>query len=162
MILLSSTLLRTLHLPSSSATQMARYIPRATLLSITPIPIRHTAASFPAPPHSIFPLKTQRFYSSKSSLFGWRFHSLCGDEWRGAARPPLLSGPIYSSQREYRKMRRRATKTKEKEKKEIELDVSICIEEDLPDDPEVLWSLKFAEYCGIASSQRSIGDEASF
>lgn len=64
---------------------------------------------------------------------------MCGDEWRGAARPPLLSGPIYSSQREYRKMRRRTTKTKEKEK-EIELDVSICIEEDLPDDPEVLVS----------------------
>ncbi|CAL8102427.1 unnamed protein product [Prunus armeniaca] len=138
MILPSSTLLRTLlHLPSSSATQMGRYIPRATLLSITPIPIRHTAASFPALPHSISPPKTQRFYASKSSLFGWKFHSLCGDEWRGAARPPLLSGPIYSSQREYRKMRRRTTKTKEKEK-EIELDVSICIEEDLPDDPEVL------------------------
>ncbi|ONI33748.1 hypothetical protein PRUPE_1G444400 [Prunus persica] len=137
MILPSSTLLLTLHLPSSSATQMARYITRATLLSIIPIPIRHTAASFPALPHSISPPKTQRFYASKCSLFGWGFHSLCGDEWRGAARPPFLSGPIYSSQKEYRKMRRRATKTKEKEK-EIELDVSICIEEDLPDDPEVL------------------------
>ncbi|CAN6721446.1 unnamed protein product [Malus baccata var. baccata] len=65
----------------------------------------------------------------------YRFHSLCGHERIRAARPPLLRGPIFFSQREYRKVRRRAAKSKEKE---IELDVSICIEEGLPDDPEVL------------------------
>ncbi|CAK8570205.1 unnamed protein product [Lathyrus sativus] len=38
-------------------------------------------------------------------------------------------------QREYRKVRRRTPKGKPKE---LELSVSICIEEDLPDDPEIL------------------------
>ncbi|XP_068313912.1 endoribonuclease YBEY, chloroplastic-like [Pyrus communis] len=136
MLLRLPTLLRTLHPPSpSSATQMARYIPRATLISITPLPIRQTTASFPALIHSISPPETHRFNTSKTSLFGRRFHSLCRDERIRAARPPLLRGPIFFSQREYRKVRRRAAKSKEKE---IELDVSICIEEGLPDDPEVL------------------------
>ncbi|KAM1013316.1 hypothetical protein EV1_042908 [Malus domestica] len=136
MLLRLPTLLRTLHPPSpSSATQMARYIPRATLISITPLPIRQTTASFPALIHSISPPEMHRFNTSKTSLFGRRFHSLCGHERIRAARPPLLRGPIFFSQREYRKVRRRAAKSKEKD---IELDVSICIEEGLPDDPEVL------------------------
>lgn len=46
-----------------------------------------------------------------------------------------LRGRVWASQREYRKVRRRAAKSKEKA---LELNVSICIEEDLPDDPEVL------------------------
>ncbi|GLT53425.1 hypothetical protein SLA2020_266950 [Shorea laevis] len=70
--------------------------------------------------------------SLKSSLSGRGFHALCRDDGRGLT--PL--GRVWASQqREYRKVRRRAVKSKEKE---LELNVSICIEEDLPDDPEVL------------------------
>ena len=46
-----------------------------------------------------------------------------------------LAGAVRAGQREYRKVRRRAPKAKEKE---LELCVDICIEEDLPDDPEIL------------------------
>lgn len=68
---------------------------------------------------------------SKSSFFGRRFHVLCRNEgkhfsaFRGAR----------AEQRGYRKVRRRAPKNKEKE---LELSVDICIEEDLPDDNEIL------------------------
>ncbi|KAK3435943.1 hypothetical protein EUGRSUZ_C00613 [Eucalyptus grandis] len=44
-------------------------------------------------------------------------------------------GRVWASQRGYRKVRRRTGKSKERE---LELNVSICIEEDLPDDPEIL------------------------
>ncbi|XVE97615.1 hypothetical protein REPUB_Repub03eG0034100 [Reevesia pubescens] len=69
---------------------------------------------------------------SKSSLFGRRFHSLCREDGRRLSRPkPIVS----SSNREYRKVRRRPMKSKDKQ---LELSVSICIEEKLPDDPEIL------------------------
>lgn len=42
---------------------------------------------------------------------------------------------VLASNREYRKVRRRPAKSKEKQ---LELRVSICIEEELPDDPEIL------------------------
>ncbi|MBA0777730.1 hypothetical protein Gotri_005711 [Gossypium trilobum] len=41
---------------------------------------------------------------------------------------------VSASNKEYRKMRRRPGKSKEKQ---LELSVSICIEEELPDDPEI-------------------------
>lgn len=47
--------------------------------------------------------------------------------------PPC--GRILCGKREYRKVRRRVPKSKNKE---LELNVSICIEDELPDDPEVL------------------------
>lgn len=45
------------------------------------------------------------------------------------------SGTVFASNREYRKLRRKPVKKKEKE---LELNVSICIEEELPDDTEIL------------------------
>ncbi|CAN4128329.1 unnamed protein product [Withania somnifera] len=42
---------------------------------------------------------------------------------------------VFASQREYRKFRKRPSKKKEKE---LELSVKICIEEQLPDDPEIV------------------------
>lgn len=42
---------------------------------------------------------------------------------------------VRSEGKEYRKVRRRASKNKEKE---LQLSVQICLEEDLPDDPEIL------------------------
>ena len=79
---------------------------------------------------------------SKSTFFGWRFHALCGEGRRG-----LRSlGRVWATQRDYRKVRRRAPKRNEKE---LELNVSICIEEDLPDDPEILVSLSLSLYVYI-------------
>ena len=73
--------------------------------------------------------------SSKcSSLFGRGFHALCQRN-EGRKRLGALVGGVRAGQREYRKVRRRALKAKEKE---LELCVDICIEEDLPDDPEIL------------------------
>lgn len=133
MLLHLFTLLRTIHPPAPSNLPMARYIPRATLISITPIPIGNTTR-----PNLIFPPQTHRFDASKASLFfGRRFHALCGGEWRGSA-TPLLRGRICAWQRDYRKVRRRAPKSKDKE---LELNVSICLEEELPDDPEILVTL---------------------
>lgn len=44
---------------------------------------------------------------------------------------------MFASQRDYRKFRKRPLKKRDKEK-ELELSVKICIEEQLPDDPEIL------------------------
>ncbi|KAK7384960.1 hypothetical protein VNO78_30663 [Psophocarpus tetragonolobus] len=68
---------------------------------------------------------------SKSSLFGRTFHALARCLSEGARR---VVG-VRSEQREYRKTRRRAPKKKERE---LQLCVEICVEEDLPDDPEIL------------------------
>lgn len=66
----------------------------------------------------------------KSSLLGRGTGGLWGGgDARAFAR-------VSASQRGYRKVRRKpAKKSKEKE---LELSVSICIEDDLPDDPEIL------------------------
>ncbi|XP_021819471.1 uncharacterized protein LOC110761317 isoform X2 [Prunus avium] len=114
-----------LHLPSSpsSATQMARYIPRAALMSNS------------SAPHLIFPTGTNRFEASKSPVFGLRFHAMCGEKLRGAASArPLLRGRAFAAQRDPRKARRRAPKSKEKE---LELSVSVSMEEALPENPEI-------------------------
>ncbi|KAJ0260251.1 Endoribonuclease YBEY [Hirschfeldia incana] len=67
--------------------------------------------------------------SDFSSMFRRRFHALRnigGGDWK--LRKP--SGRVFAERREYRKMRKRAPKRKQ----ELELSVSICIEEQLPDD----------------------------
>ncbi|XP_020217266.1 endoribonuclease YBEY, chloroplastic-like isoform X2 [Cajanus cajan] len=69
---------------------------------------------------------------AKSALFGRTFHALARCRCEAAARP--VAG-VRAGQREYRKTRRRAPKNKEKE---LQLCVDICLEEDLPDDPEIL------------------------
>jgi rRNA maturation RNase YbeY len=65
-------------------------------------------------------------------MFRRSFHALrstVGD-WRKLPKPP---GQVFAERREYRKIRRRAPKKKQ----ELELSVSICIEEQLPDDLEI-------------------------
>lgn len=76
----------------------------------------------------------------KSSLFGRSLRAaLCGGEGEEARAPrSSCSGRPWAAQkRNYRKVRRRAGKSKQTEK-ELKLSVSICIEDDLPDDPEIL------------------------
>ncbi|XP_062164021.1 endoribonuclease YBEY, chloroplastic isoform X2 [Alnus glutinosa] len=130
-----SPLLRPLHPPPlpSVATPMARVLPRAAPVRLIPTP--NAIASICLSPRLGLDTNANRFGvcpSLKSSLSGRGFHAQCRDN--GRALTPL--GRVWASQqREYRKVRRRAVKGKEKE---LELIVSICIEEDLPDDPEVL------------------------
>ncbi|KAF5748280.1 hypothetical protein HS088_TW04G00232 [Tripterygium wilfordii] len=69
---------------------------------------------------------------SKSALFGRNFLTLCRKEDERVLRSPVR---VFAEQRGYRKVRRRTPKSKEKE---LELNVTICIEEELPDDPEIL------------------------
>ncbi|KAG4379170.1 hypothetical protein GLYMA_17G192300v4 [Glycine max] len=73
---------------------------------------------------------------SKSSLFGRTFHALarCAGEEAATRRRPVAG--VRTEQREYRKARRRAPP--KSKGKELQLCVEICIEEDLPDDPEIL------------------------
>ena len=127
-----SFLLRSLHPPSSSA--MASAISRVTTtfsLERSPITFSISRSS-----SNISPIRyTARLdvpSSFKYSLFGRRFHDLCREDGRRLSRPTLI---VSASNREYRKVRRRPAKSKEKQ---LELSVSICIEEELPDDPEIL------------------------
>lgn len=67
-------------------------------------------------------------------MFSRRFHALrnivVGGDWR-LPKPAAAGGRVFAERRrEYRKMRKRAPKRKQ----ELELSVSICIEEQLPDD----------------------------
>ncbi|KAK3022949.1 hypothetical protein RJ639_046767 [Escallonia herrerae] len=70
--------------------------------------------------------------SSDSSVFGRRINSV---RCESCSLSPRGFGKVLADQRGYRKVRRRPAKNREKE---LELDVKICIEEQLPDDPEIL------------------------
>lgn len=128
-----SPLLHTLPSPFYSFVRMARVIQRAAI-----VPLNHTStitstyrtASYLGPHANGLDAPS----ASKFSLFGRSFQAMCGGE-REALKPLQK---ICASQRDYRKVRRRASKSKEKE---LELDVNICIDEDLPDDPEILVEL---------------------
>ncbi|KAH9799783.1 Endoribonuclease YBEY [Citrus sinensis] len=118
-------------LPSSTA-PMARIISRATPLPVTRT--SYAAISFLNSPSISY--KTHRLDASSPSnsspLFGRGFRVLCRREVESVVRS---SRKVFAEQRGYRKARRRVAKSKQKE---LELNVSICIEDELPDDPEVL------------------------
>ncbi|CAH2060635.1 unnamed protein product [Thlaspi arvense] len=71
--------------------------------------------------------------SAFSSMFRRRFHALRISGGGGHWKLPKPAGRVFAERREYRKMRKRAPKKKQ----ELELSVSICIEEQLPDDLEI-------------------------
>ncbi|KAK9273734.1 hypothetical protein L1049_018544 [Liquidambar formosana] len=123
---------RLLHLSFPFSTnQMARAISRAApfLLKSSPIP----TSSLHSHSHSVFFPYTIRFFSSSidSSFFGGRSYI----SRREDQKLPRGLGRVFAEQRGYRKVRKRPAK---KKKNELELNVSICIEEELPDDPEIL------------------------
>ncbi|KAB1204333.1 Sugar phosphatase YidA [Morella rubra] len=122
--------LRPPHIPSSAA-PMACVLPPAAPVSLSPTP--NTISSIRLSPRVGFIGSSNHLRVSPpdSTLSGRGFHALCREDGRDLR--PL--GRVRASQRDYRKVRRRASKSKEKE---LELNVSICIEEDMPDDPEVL------------------------
>ncbi|KAF8388879.1 hypothetical protein HHK36_025560 [Tetracentron sinense] len=110
---------------------MARVVARALPLAFKSPPINIYAFRSFSRSH-LFPSSTQFASSySNSSIFGRRFHVL----YREDRSSPRAIGGVFATQRGYRKVRRRPVKKKEKE---LELDVRICIEEELPDDSELL------------------------
>ncbi|KAB2024716.1 hypothetical protein ES319_D06G105100v1 [Gossypium barbadense] len=127
----SSFLLRSLLLPPSSVMAFAISRAAATFsLERSPATFSISRRSFNLSPTR----RTARFAvpsSSKSSLFGRRFHALCREDGRRLSKPMRV---VSGWNKEYRKMRRRPGKSKAKQ---LELSVSICIEEELPDDPEI-------------------------
>ncbi|XP_030445025.2 endoribonuclease YBEY, chloroplastic-like isoform X1 [Syzygium oleosum] len=108
--------------------EMARALLRAALpfassaAALHPQTVRLGGGAASPPPPS--PLGTS-LLGSKVGVFG------AGNEKRLVG----VCGRVWASQREYRKVRRRAARSKERE---LELNVGICIEGDLPDDPEIL------------------------
>lgn len=122
MLPLFSPLLRSLP---SSTTPMARIIARSPIT----VTFFHSSSTV-----SLFPYHTKRFdisSFSNSSVFGRKFHALCAGKDGKLLKSSIK---VFAEKREYRKVKRRATKSKEKE---LELSVSICIEDELPDDPEI-------------------------
>ncbi|VFQ62070.1 unnamed protein product [Cuscuta campestris] len=113
---------------------LVRVFPRA--ISSTSV----AAASFPlrshsrlSPPSTCFSFPT---VSTKPSLiFERRFGNGARRKYFGSWSVERLFGRVFLSRREYRKHSRRPAKRKGKE---LELSVNICIEEQLPDDSEVL------------------------
>ncbi|EOY29813.1 Haloacid dehalogenase-like hydrolase family protein isoform 5, partial [Theobroma cacao] len=127
-----SFLSRSLHPTLSSP--MASAISRAT--TTFSLERSLTTFSISRSPSNLSPIRyTARFdvpSLSKSPLFGRRFHALCREDGRRLWRPTRI---VSALNRDYRKVRRRPAKSREKQ---LELSVSICIEEELPDDPEIL------------------------
>ncbi|GAV65512.1 LOW QUALITY PROTEIN: UPF0054 domain-containing protein/Hydrolase_3 domain-containing protein, partial [Cephalotus follicularis] len=118
-----SPLLRNLFPPipsSSSSTPMARVLSRAAP------PSHKTAFSFHSPSlvESFPPLLVVQIRVIRRG-----FRALC----KGEERVLKPSRAAFAGQRAYRKVRKRAVKNKDKE---LEL-IAFCIEEDLPDDPEI-------------------------
>ncbi|GLU01472.1 hypothetical protein SLE2022_187790 [Rubroshorea leprosula] len=125
MLARASPLLRSL--PQSSSSPMARLVARAA--ASFPVNLSADIVSFRLAADLVSLRCTNRL--SVSSLCGRRFHALCRKDGKLLRRV----GTVLASQREYRKARRRPVRSKEKE---LELSVSIGIEDDLPDDPDVL------------------------
>ncbi|KAG2309889.1 hypothetical protein Bca52824_029637 [Brassica carinata] len=101
--------------------QLVRYSPRIALATTTPNRLNVTSS-------------LSSSSSDFSSMFRRRFHALrnIGGDWK-LPKPAAAGGRVFAERREYRKMRKRAPKRKQ----ELELSVSICIEEQLPDDTEI-------------------------
>lgn len=116
--------------PLAASLMAARVLSRAcpTLVSFL------SSYSHSAPP------KSNGFsvsYSSKPVFSERRFHSFSRNNNRATAR---YLGRVLASRKEYRKVRRRRAA---KSSKDLALNVSVCIEDGLPDDHEVLVPLCF-------------------
>ncbi|WOG84073.1 hypothetical protein DCAR_0103253 [Daucus carota subsp. sativus] len=90
------------------------------LKSLSPLSFNRFSVSFSSSISSLFGIRRRRRFLSDASR--------SGEEWS-------VRRGVFAEQRGYRKLRRRAAKSKEKE---LELCVKICVEEQLPDDPETL------------------------
>ncbi|KAL8226803.1 hypothetical protein R6Q57_016635 [Mikania cordata] len=131
--------LRSLH-PSSDVSSMAA---AGVIFRSVSSPSPTASSKFPSVPSRLSSLRSNNMpysatISSSSTSIGGLFggFNLGDGDWMHSRR---LGGKVYASQRGYRKVRGRSLARKKKEKeKELELDVKICVEEQLPDDPEIM------------------------
>ncbi|KAK4490982.1 hypothetical protein RD792_001703 [Penstemon davidsonii] len=128
-----SPLLRTLPLPPHS--------PMATRVILRALPSAiglHSKLPSSHPPQC-FQVKTS--YLENASILGaTRFN--CNNDSRVARGYGGRNGVVAAARREYRKVRNRKLAKKSKEK-ELELSVQIAVEEQLPEDPEIMGSVGF-------------------
>ncbi|XP_009602783.1 endoribonuclease YBEY, chloroplastic [Nicotiana tomentosiformis] len=128
-----SRLCRALHPPPLLA-MATRVLPRALHSAHASAMALSTNSHFKLP----FPPTAAHISLAKSSsIFGRKFHNglSCTRDRKWSVGG--WYGKVFASQRDYRKFRKRPLKKRDKEK-ELELSVKICIEEQLPDDPEIL------------------------
>lgn len=124
-------------------------LPRLSpLLRNPPMALAVSRATPPLPLHTILPATTLSSLHSPSSLsfapkpsnfnfllltnnchFNKKLKTFSQDNYRCT---------VWASQRGYREFRRRPAAARRSKKKDLELNVSICIEEGLPNDPEIL------------------------
>lgn len=90
--------------------------------------------SFSSPPTVSFPTAASSSPYLRSSILSPARLS-CKDDRKLFFTSARGFGKVFASSRGYRKTRRKAAPRR---KDELELDVKICIEEQLPDDPEIL------------------------
>ncbi|KDP34180.1 hypothetical protein JCGZ_07751 [Jatropha curcas] len=115
---------------------MARVLPRTASVILANSPSINAISTVYYPSSLSFTRKPICFNDpllSRYSYFAKKFHAVCREGDGRLLRP--ISGRVWAAQRGYRKVRRRAAR---KSETELELNVSICIEEELPDDPEIL------------------------
>ncbi|KAE9588943.1 putative sugar-phosphatase [Lupinus albus] len=125
-----SNLLRSNSFDSANTT-MARAA--FTFTRATLIPSFSSSSSSSSSDFASVHLSNLHFHSKSSSWLG--FHdALCCNERKRLGTP--LVRARAEQKREYRKVRR--TRASKITPKELQLSVGICIEEDLPDDPEIL------------------------
>ncbi|NP_001310488.1 endoribonuclease YbeY-like [Solanum lycopersicum] len=110
----------------------ARVLPRSFHPTAASAMSVSTNSHFILPPS---PTVAHISFGKSLSIIGRKFHYglNCKEDRRWSVAG--WSGKVFASQREYRKSRKRSLKKKEKE---LELSVNICIEEQLPDDPEIV------------------------
>ena len=124
-------------------------LPRLSpLLCNPPMALAVSRATPPLPLHTILRGTTRSFLQSPSSLsfapkpsnfnfllltnnghFNKKLKTFSQDKYRCT---------VWASQRGNREFRRRPAAARRSKKKDLELNVSICIEEGLPNDPEIL------------------------
>ncbi|KAJ6749297.1 ENDORIBONUCLEASE YBEY CHLOROPLASTIC [Salix purpurea] len=101
-------------------------LPLHTILPATTLSSLHSPSSLsfaPKPSNFNFLLLTNNGHSNK------KLKTFSQDNYRCT---------VWASQRGYREFRRRPAAARRSKKKDLELNVSICIEEGLPNDPEIL------------------------
>ncbi|XP_059274970.1 endoribonuclease YBEY, chloroplastic-like [Lycium ferocissimum] len=116
--------------------------PLAMAARVLPRAFHPTAAATSAMTNSHFitpPSSTVATHMKPSLIIGREFHYYYGLNCNSDRRWSVagMNGKVFASQREYRKSSKRLQLKKKKEK-ELELSVNICIEQQLPDDPEIL------------------------
>lgn len=112
---------------------MARAVPRAsTPLPLPTLLLATTLSSLHSPSSLSFAPKPSNFnflLLTNTGLFNKKFETFSQENYRCT---------VWASHRGYRKVRQRPAAARRSKEKDLELSVSICIEEGLPNDPEIL------------------------